>query len=834
MERLSHLEISLKELGSEPKFSPVPTTDADASTHPLYPGAHVVDVGASVAPPHADAHQVEREIAEHHDHLSMVPVFQEGKVTVGEAREQRKMSFACSGACCGTDQPKKIENAEKKVPKQFKHEVEMDDHQVPVDELAARLKSSVAAGLTSAIAQQKLQEFGPNALTPPKTTPEWVKIMKAYFEGFFIMLWIAVILCFLAYGLDRRDNGDAADLSNLYLAGALLITIIATGTYGYLQDRSSSKLMEGFQSLLPSLATVTRDGKKCEINARDLVPGDVVHVVGGNKIPADIRVVECSNFKVDNSSLTGESEPQSRSAECTDNNPFETKNLAFFGTLAVEGSATGIVIMTGDSSMIGRIASLASNVEDQTSTLDKEVHHFIRIIMICAVIVGAVFCGIGFTVWNPIYTLVFGIGIVVAMVPEGMVATVLVSLSVAAKRMAQKNVLIKKLQFVETLGSCNVICSDKTGTLTQNRMTVVSFYYDRRHISARKGSPGEPFKPEDPSFQMTYKCMALNSKATFVPDDMSLPIEDRRTLGDATETGLIRFCEAVEPLDPFRARFTKVCEVPFNSKYKYAISITTEKTDSAVQRRGRFTLWMKGAPEKIIERCATIMQNGVATPLSEEVRKQLNDAYEEIGGRGERVIGLAYLDLDEITYPASYKFDPEQQNFPNDGLTFLGLASLIDPPRDTVPHAIERCHTAGIRVIMVTGDHPITARAIARQVGIIRSDTVDDIAKRRGIPKEQVTDPVHAVVVPGWEISALSDQDWDRVLSCDQIVFARTTPQHKLIIVEELQKRGNIVAMTGDGVNDSPSLKKADIGVAMGITGSDVSKEAAKVTCNYN
>eukprot|EP00741_Cyanophora_paradoxa_P007457 tig00000128_g7212.t1 len=633
MGRHHDLDAELTAIGPEPKHLPgaVPDESDDSSSRPLHPGAHVVDVGVALPPPHADAHQVEHEIAQHHDHLSMVPVFQEGKVTVGEAREQRRMSF---------DQPKKIEIAEKKVPTQFKHEVDMDEHQVAVDELAARLKSSVAAGLTSAAAQQKLAEVGPNSLTPPKTTPEWVKIMKAYFEGFFIMLWIAVVLCFLAYGLDRRDNGDAADLSNLYLAGALLITIISTGTYGYLQDRSSNKLMEGFQNLLPSLATVTRDGKKCEINARDLVPGDIVHVVGGNKIPADIRVVECSHFKVDNSSLTGEAEPQSRSPECTDNNPFETKNLAFFGTLAVEGSATGIVIMTGDSSMIGRIASLASNVGDQPSTLDKEVHHFIRIIMICAVIVGAVFCGIGFTVWNPIYTLVFGIGIVVAMVPEGMVATVLVSLSVAAKRMAQKNVLIKKLQFVD----CNVICSDKTGTLTQNRMTVVSFYYDRRHISARKGSPGEPFKPTDPSFQMAYKCMALNSKATFVPDDMNLPIEDRRTLGDATETGLIRFCEAVEPLDAFRARFSKVCEVPFNSKYKYAMSITTERTDAAVQRRGRFTLWMKGAPEKIIERCATIMQNGVAVPLSEEVRKQLNEAYEEIGGRGERVIGLAYLE----------------------------------------------------------------------------------------------------------------------------------------------------------------------------------------------
>jgi len=720
--------------------------------------------------------------------------------------------------------------APKKNLNELKQELEIDVHKVTVDELCKRWKTSVEHGLTDAQALKGLAEHGPNALTPPPTTPEWVKFCRCLFSGFSLLLWLGAVLCFLAYGIQASAYEEPPD-DNLYLGIVLSAVVTVTGIFSYYQESKSAKIMEGFKNLVPQYAVARRNGEKITVKAEELTLGDIVEIKFGDRIPADIRVIECRGFKVDNSSLTGESEPQARSPEFTHENPLETKNIGFFSTNAVEGTCVGMVVNIGDNTVMGRIAGLASGLEGGQTPIAKEIEHFIHIITAVAVFLGVTFFIIAFILgYNWLDAVIFLIGIIVANVPEGLLATVTVCLTLTAKRMASKNCLVKNLEAVETLGSTSCICSDKTGTLTQNRMTVAHMWFDNKiqEADTSEDQSGASFDKNAAGWKTLERVAMLCNRAEFKGGQQQVSILKKEVNGDASEAAILKCTELTKGnVMDYRARNKKVCEIPFNSQNKFQVSI--HETEDPNEKR--YLMVMKGAPERILERCSTIVIDGTERPLTQDWKNAFETAYMQLGGLGERVLGFCDFMLPADKYPKGYPFDPDEENFPLSGLRFVGLMSMIDPPRAAVPDAVLKCRSAGIKVIMVTGDHPITAKAIARSVGIISEgqETVEDIAARRNCSVKDVNPrEARASVVNGGEIKDMKDKDLDEILLYhNEIVFARTSPQQKLIIVEGCQRMGAIVAVTGDGVNDSPALKKADIGVAMGIAGSDVSKQAA-------
>ncbi|KAG7475634.1 sodium/potassium-transporting ATPase subunit alpha-3 isoform X2 [Solea senegalensis] len=725
--------------------------------------------------------------------------------------------------------PKKKKGATKDMD-DLKKEVPITEHKMSVEEVCRKFQTDIVQGLTNAKAAEFLLRDGPNALTPPPTTPEWVKFCRQLFGGFSILLWLGAILCFLAYAIQAATEDDPAG-DNLYLGIVLTAVVIITGCFSYFQEAKSSKIMESFKNMVPQQALVIREGEKVQINAEEVVAGDLIEVKGGDRIPADIRVVSAHGCKVDNSSLTGESEPQSRSPDCTHDNPLETRNVAFFSTNCVEGTARGIVICTGDRTVMGRIATLTSGLETGKTPIAKEIEHFIHIITGVAVFLGVTFFVLALILgYSWLEAVIFLIGIIVANVPEGLLATVTVCLTLTAKRMAKKNCLVKNLEAVETLGSTSTICSDKTGTLTQNRMTVAHMWFDNQihEADTTEDQSGASFDKSSVTWQSLARVAALCNRAQFKAGQDSIAILKRDVAGDASESALLKCIElSCGSVRLMRDKNKKVAEIPFNSTNKYQLSVheTEDLNDN------RYLLVMKGAPERILDRCTTILLQGKEQPMDEELKEAFQNAYMELGGLGERVLGFCHVMLPEDQYPKGFAFDTDDVNFQTDNLCFVGLMSMIDPPRAAVPDAVGKCRSAGIKVIMVTGDHPITAKAIAKGVGIISegNETVEDIAARLNIPVSQVNPrDAKACVIHGTDLKELSQDQMDDILrNHTEIVFARTSPQQKLIIVEGCQRQGAIVAVTGDGVNDSPALKKADIGVAMGISGSDVSKQAA-------
>jgi len=714
---------------------------------------------------------------------------------------------------------------------ELKQELEIDVHKVDVDVLCKRFKTTVENGLTDELVEAGIKEHGPNALTPPPTVPEWVKFCKCLFSGFAMLLWLGAILCFVAYSIQASAYEEPPD-DNLYLGIVLSAVVTVTGIFSYYQESKSAKIMEGFKNLVPQYALVRRNGgEKLTVKAEDLTLGDIVEIKFGDRCPADLRILEARGLKVDNSSLTGESEPQARSPEFTHENPLETKNLAFFSTNAVEGTAVGMVVNIGDNTVMGRIAGLASGLEGGQTPIAKEIEHFIHIITGVAVFLGVTFFIIAFILgYNWLDAVIFLIGIIVANVPEGLLATVTVCLTLTAKRMASKNCLVKNLEAVETLGSTSCICSDKTGTLTQNRMTVAHMWFDNKIMDAdtSEDQSGSSFDKNAPGWKSLERVACLCNRAEFKGGQENVSVLKREVNGDASEAAILKCTELSKGgVMGYRAANKKVCEIPFNSANKFQVSIH-ESSDPSDKG---YIMMMKGAPERILERCSTICIDGKDLPLTQQWKDNFEAAYMELGGLGERVLGFCDFTLPANKYPIGYPFDPDEENFPLNGLRFVGLMSMIDPPRAAVPDAVAKCRSAGIKVIMVTGDHPITAKAIARSVGIISEgqETVEDIANRKGCDIKDVNPrEARAAVVHGGEIKELSEKALDEILMYHtEIVFARTSPQQKLIIVEGCQRMGAIVAVTGDGVNDSPALKKADIGVAMGIAGSDVSKQAA-------
>merc|ERR1712055_49943 len=533
----------------------------------------------------------------------------------------------------------------------LKKELEIDVHKISADELIKRFETNLENGLTAAQAKAKLEQYGPNALTPPPTTPEWVKFCKNMFSGFAMLLWVGAILCFLAYGIQATAYEEPPD-DNLYLGVVLTAVVTVTGIFSYYQESKSDKIMESFKNLVPQYALVRRGGDKLNIKAEELTIGDVVEIKFGDRIPADVRVIEARGFKADNSSLTGESEPQSRSPEFTNENPLETKNLAFFSTNAVEGTCVGMVVHIGDNTVMGRIAGLASGLDTGETPIAKEIAHFIHIITGAAVFLGVTFFLIAFILgYHWLDAVIFLIGIIVANVPEGLLATVTVCLTLTAKRMASKNCLVKNLEAVETLGSTSTICSDKTGTLTQNRMTVAHMWFDNKIVEAdtSEEQTGTGFNKNAAGWKTLERVACLCNRAEWQGKlDPKVSIFNRDVTGDASEAAILKCTELSKGnVMEYRSRNKKVCEIPFNSQNKFQVSIheQEDKSDS------RYLLVMKGAPERILERCSTIVIDGTERPLTQDWKNAFETAYMQLGGLGERVLGSCDFMLPADKYP---------------------------------------------------------------------------------------------------------------------------------------------------------------------------------------
>lgn len=414
---------------------------------------------------------------------------------------------------------------------ELKKELDLDDHRLSNTDLEQKYGTNIIQGLSSIRAAELLARDGPNALTPPKQTPEIIKFLKQMVGGFSILLWIGAALCWIAYVIQYVSS--TASLDNVYLGAILVLVVILTGIFAYYQEAKSTNIMASFSKMIPQQALVIRDAEKKIIPAEQLVVGDVVEIKGGDQIPADIRLVFSQGCKVDNSSLTGESEPQARSTEFTHENPLETKNIGFYSTTCLEGTATGIVINTGDRTIIGRIASLASGVGSEKTPIAIEIEHFVHIVAAVAVSVGVIFFITAVCMkYYVLDAIIFLISIIVANVPEGLLATVTVTLSLTAKRMAKKNCLVKNLEAVETLGSTSIICSDKTGTLTQNRMTVAHLWFDNQIFVAdtSENQTKQAFDQSSGTWASLSKIITLCNRAEFRPGQESVPIMKVRLL----------------------------------------------------------------------------------------------------------------------------------------------------------------------------------------------------------------------------------------------------------------------------------------------------------------
>jgi len=712
------------------------------------------------------------------------------------------------------EEKKRLEKSGKQA--NLKAEIQMDEHKIPLAELCERFKTDAERGLTEEDARARLKRDGPNRLTPAKPTPWYFILAEHMLGGFSGLLLAAAGLAIIAFLFNTNS------LSNIYLAIVIVVCVMFTGLFGYYQDRKALRVVAGFSKLVPETAVVIRDGRQQNIDPVNLVVGDLVWFHGGDKVPADVRVTWCTGLKVDNSSLTGEAEPQSRSEEITDENPLETKNLAFFSSSVIEGEGRGMVVKVGDETVIGRIAGLTTKTKKVRTPLEIEISRFVQFIVFMSVTTGIIFFILGLFIYPIASCIIFTIGVIIGNIPEGMLPNLRVMQTLTAQNMARRNVVVKALSSVETLGSCSTICSDKTGTLTQNRMTLAHIWLDGEIQTTHTTTTEASFDANAPTFQELFRCSALCNESSFETGQEDLPIGQRQTKGNASDVALLRFCEEAVSVDEYREKNPLYHKVPFNSTNKYLLTIHSLED-------GRWVLLMKGAPERIIDRCSTILINGEQVELTTEWQQKFQNAYDELGGKGERVLGLCQTYVNGEDFGPDFVIDGENPNYPDQNLCFLGLVALIDPPRAAVPEAVNQCRTAGIQVIMVTGDHPITAMAIARQVNIIKGETANDVAKREGIPLSEVDQSmISAVVVAGHELKDMTEEQLDEILKFREVVFARTSPQQKLRIVEGCQRRGSIVAVTGDGVNDSPALKKADIGVAMG-SGSSVSKEAANM-----
>ncbi|KAJ3221812.1 hypothetical protein HK099_003068 [Clydaea vesicula] len=706
----------------------------------------------------------------------------------------------------GSNQKTTQDQPASKTAKKTSKNLDIDEHLLSFEEIQEKwttqfnpTKPPQSLGLHVDVAAARLTQYGRNVLTPASKTHPFILYLKCLSATFNLLLVLCAIFTWILLIVDPVANFSS--------------------------------------NMIPANCSFVRDGNVKQSPASELVPGDIVHVRTGDKIPADIYIFAATDFKVDNSSLTGEAEPQERTNRNTHENPLEATNLAFNGTLAVSGDAYGVVVRTGDSTVLGQIANLTQGESKRESPLSQEITKFVGIISFFAISTAIIFFIVAYlnstdkptTGAKISYALNFAIGVLVAWVPQGLPSTVSMLLTIAAKRMATKQVLVKDLQGVETLGAITLLATDKTGTLTRNQMTVTYLWTSLKMVVAESNSesilnpPEVRFDRKISGIEEIINISALCSKARF--DRTDVPVAQRVISADATESGLFRFAanKLGDTIDNLEEMYPKVFEIPFNSENKWAMTIHKKS-----HQNGELSQFIKGAPERILRICSHILVDEALVEMTEEHKNNFTEAYETMAGKGHRVLAFAQNLLDGQNFPADFVFDKEKKNFPTTGLCFVGLTSLEDPPKHGVREAVGHCREAGVKVMMVTGDHPLTAEAIGRKINMMLSDTKERLAKRTNRSVESIgEDEYHAIVIHGERIDSLTDAEWDLIFSKDEIIFARTSPKHKLQIVKHAQSLGHIVGVTGDGVNDSPALKKADLGIAMNISGSDVSKEAA-------
>jgi Ca2+-transporting ATPase len=665
----------------------------------------------------------------------------------------------------------------------------------PVQALArldvyAALDSS-PRGLTEADAATRLQRVGPNELPRARGKPIIYRFFAQFTDLFALVLVAASAITFLAYAVQSPH-----DVGNLQLAIAILCVVLLNAVIGFFQEYSAERTAEALQAMVPRSARVIRDGERIEIPAAGLVPGDVVALEAGDAVSCDCRMVEAYDLSVNNVALTGESEPVGRTTDPGDPSSelIEARNCVFMGTSVVNGTGKAVVFATGLGTEFGRIFTLTSQVIEDKSPLQRQVAIMAKRVSTVAIVLGAALFGLRAATSSArvVDSFVFALGVMVALVPEGLPATLSVSLAIGVRRMARKNALIKRLLAVETLGSTTVICTDKTGTLTKAEMTVqVLWGSGRRHAVRGVGYAPEGEVEDAEAVMDLLVAGALCADAKLLPPEAD-GSQGWRILGDTTEGAIVvasaKAGVTVAEQEKLRPR---VGEFPFDSDRKLMSTVH--------QDGGDFVAFVKGSPQELLARCCFALWDGQEVPLDEARKSEIAAANDSMANDALRVLGVARRTVSSA-HPAQGEAECD--------LVFLGLAGMLDPPRTEVAEAVAQCRHAGIRVIMVTGDYGLTAEAIARRVGIVVGD--------------------HARVISGAELEAMDDAALKTELSEHwEIVFARVKPEHKMRVVGALKECGEIVAVTGDGVNDAPALKRADIGVAMGITGTDVAREAA-------
>jgi calcium-translocating P-type ATPase len=658
---------------------------------------------------------------------------------------------------------------------------------LPTGQVFAALGTS-PRGLASADVVARRDRFGSNELPRARRRGLWRDLAGQFTDLFAVVLLVASAITFLAYGLQ-----DPHDTGTLQLAVAILGVVVLNAAIGFAQEYSAERTAESLQAMVPHTCRVLRDGERRELPARELVPGDVVVLEAGDAVSADCRLVEAHEVSVNNAALTGESDAVGRTGEPVGTGPLlEARNCVFMGTDVAAGSAKAVVFATGAATEFGRIFRLAAAAPRQKTPLQHEVASMARRVAGAALAIGAALFAVRVPTGQPfVETFVFALGVMVALVPEGLPATLSVSLAIGVRRMARQHALVKQLLAVEALGSTTVVCTDKTGTLTQAEMTVVQVWADGvpHAVSGVGYAPvGEVTDPQP--VRELLRVAGLCSNARLVQPSGR---EGWRVLGDTTEGALVvAAAKAGLHLGAEEAAAPRVAEYPFDSVRKLMSTVHGAN-------EGGYRANVKGAPQELLARCTSIDWRGERLPLTDDLRTTVIAANDGMASQGLRVLAVASR---SVAGP-----HPTQQGVES-GLTLMGLVGMLDPPRPEVRDSVEACRRAGIRIVMVTGDHPLTAEAVARRVGIVRQ-----------------TAPT---VVTGTRLDALDDQALNELLAeSGEVLLCRVSPEHKMRVVTAFQRRSEVVAVTGDGANDAPALKHADIGVAMGASGTDVAREAA-------
>ena len=628
-----------------------------------------------------------------------------------------------------------------------------------INEIENKLNTNLKDGLSKDEVEKRRKEYGENKLEGKKKESIFVRFIKQFNDFMIIILIIASIISALV----SKFQGE-----NDYIDSIIIIAIVVLNAImGLIQEAKAEKSIESLKKLTPQIAKVTRNGIFQEIEVSSLVPGDLIELEAGNYVPADCRLIECYNLKIEESSLTGETEAVEKNSGqiYKENIPLgDMKNMAFMGSIVVNGHGKAIVTETGMQTKIGKIAGMITEEESPETPIQKKLSEVGKILGIGCLIICVIVFFIGiFRKLDPIEMFMTSVGLAVAAIPEGLPAIVTIMLSLGVTKMAKSNSIIRKLPAVETLGSSNVICSDKTGTLTQNKMTVVKMFSDNEELLLKYGS-------------MCTDCELQKENGKLV------------SVGEPTENAIVNKAldKGINKKELYE-KMKRVSEIPFDSNRKMMSTIHN--------LNGEYIVITKGAPDILIDRCKKIYKNGTEEIFSDIKKRRIKDKNNDMANEALRVIAVGYKKVSNI----SDKKDLENN------ITFLGLIGMIDPPKEGVKEAVQTCRQAGIKTVMITGDHIATAKAIARELKILSNGDK---------------------CITGEELDKITDRELEENIK-KYSVFARVTPEHKVRIVKAWQKTGAVVAMTGDGVNDSPALKNADIGIAMGEGGTDVAKNAA-------